>query len=125
MLTVHITIITEPVQYATYSHAIKVTVDGPREPRSEFKREREGWRERERERENKATTLLSTCRDNKGLELKHGVIALETQFYSCCFFHSMFIKVVSCYHGYRYVQTVMTTIDKKYQQLNDILRFYQ
>ena len=88
-------------------------------------RERDGERERERERENKATTLLSTCRDNKGLELKHGVIALETQFYSCCFFHSIFIKVVSCYHGYGYVQTVMTTIDKKYQQLNDILRFYQ
>jgi hypothetical protein len=33
MLTVTITIVTEPVQYATYSHAIKVTVDGPREPR--------------------------------------------------------------------------------------------
>lgn len=35
MLTVTITIVTEPVQYATYSHAIKVTVDGPREPRRE------------------------------------------------------------------------------------------
>lgn len=34
MLTVTITILTDPVQYATYSHAIKVTVDGPREPRS-------------------------------------------------------------------------------------------
>ena len=34
-LTVTITILTEPVQYATYTHAIKVTVDGPREPRSE------------------------------------------------------------------------------------------
>ncbi len=33
MLTVHITVLTEPAQYATYSHAIKVTVDGPREPR--------------------------------------------------------------------------------------------
>ena len=41
MLTVTITIVTEPVQYATYSHAIKVTVDGPREPRSKRKRERE------------------------------------------------------------------------------------
>lgn len=50
MLTVHITIITEPVQYATYSHAIKVTVDGPREPRSKFKRERERESEMERER---------------------------------------------------------------------------
>ena len=60
MLTVHITIITEPVQYATYSHAIKVTVDGPREPRSKFERERE------RERGNKAASLLNTCsRDNK------------------------------------------------------------
>ena len=36
MLTVTITIVTEPVQYATYSHAIKVTVDGPREPRRKF-----------------------------------------------------------------------------------------
>lgn len=35
MLTVHITVLTEPAQYATYSHAIKVTVDGPREPRRE------------------------------------------------------------------------------------------
>ena len=34
MLTVTITILTDPVQYATYTHAIKVTVDGPREPRS-------------------------------------------------------------------------------------------
>ncbi len=34
MLTVTITILTEPAQYATYTHAIKVTVDGPREPRS-------------------------------------------------------------------------------------------
>lgn len=34
MLTVTITVLTEPLQYATYSHAIKVTVDGPREPRS-------------------------------------------------------------------------------------------
>ena len=34
MLTVMITILTDPAQYATYSHAIKVTVDGPREPRS-------------------------------------------------------------------------------------------
>ena len=51
MLTVHITIITEPVQYATYSHAIKVTVDGPREPRSEFEKEREREREREGEGE--------------------------------------------------------------------------
>ena len=25
--------VTEPVQYAGYTHAIKVTVDGPREPR--------------------------------------------------------------------------------------------
>ena len=33
MLTVTITVLTEPLQYATYSHAIKVTVDGPREPR--------------------------------------------------------------------------------------------
>ncbi len=33
MLTVHITVLTEPAQYATYNHAIKVTVDGPREPR--------------------------------------------------------------------------------------------
>lgn len=36
MLTVHITVLTEPAQYATYSHAIKITVDGPREPRSEL-----------------------------------------------------------------------------------------
>lgn len=34
MLTVHIVVLTELAQYATYSHAIKVTVDGPREPRS-------------------------------------------------------------------------------------------
>lgn len=34
MLSVTITILTDPVQYATYTHAIKVTVDGPREPRS-------------------------------------------------------------------------------------------
>ena len=33
MLTVSITVATEPPQTATYSHAIKVTVDGPREPR--------------------------------------------------------------------------------------------
>ena len=32
-MTVTITVLTEPLQYATYSHAIKVTVDGPREPR--------------------------------------------------------------------------------------------
>lgn len=31
-----ITVGTQPPQYATYTHAIKVTVDGPREPRSEF-----------------------------------------------------------------------------------------
>lgn len=37
MLTVHITVLTEPAQYATYNHAIKVTVDGPREPRRECK----------------------------------------------------------------------------------------
>ena len=43
MLTVTITIVTEPVQYATYSHAIKVTVDGPREPRRKTQR---GRRER-------------------------------------------------------------------------------
>ena len=36
MLTVTITVLTEPLQYATYSHAIKVTVDGPREPRRMF-----------------------------------------------------------------------------------------
>lgn len=36
MLTVMITILTDPAQYATYSHAIKVTVDGPREPRREL-----------------------------------------------------------------------------------------
>ena len=47
MLTVTITIVTEPVQYATYSHAIKVTVDGPREPRSKRKRERECMDKRE------------------------------------------------------------------------------
>ena len=29
-----ITVGTQPPQYATYTHAIKVTVDGPREPRS-------------------------------------------------------------------------------------------
>ncbi|KAL5457631.1 hypothetical protein EMCRGX_G034912 [Ephydatia muelleri] len=33
MLTVTITVLTSPAQYATYAHAIKVTVDGPREPR--------------------------------------------------------------------------------------------
>ena len=33
MLTVSITVATDPPQTATYSHAIKVTVDGPREPR--------------------------------------------------------------------------------------------
>lgn len=37
MLTVSITVATEPPQTATYSHAIKVTVDGPREPRRKFK----------------------------------------------------------------------------------------
>ena len=46
MLTVTITILTDPVQYATYTHAIKVTVDGPREPRSKCQGE-EGERERE------------------------------------------------------------------------------
>ena len=46
MLTVTITIVTEPVQYATYSHAIKVTVDGPREPR----RKTQGREMRERGR---------------------------------------------------------------------------
>ncbi|XP_064405445.1 runt-related transcription factor 3-like isoform X2 [Halichondria panicea] len=40
MLTVHITVLTEPAQYATYSHAIKVTVDGPREPRRMCNRSR-------------------------------------------------------------------------------------
>jgi len=34
MLSVQITVLTEPAQYSTYAHAIKVTVDGPREPRS-------------------------------------------------------------------------------------------
>ena len=33
MLSVVIVVTTEPVQYAAYTHAIKVTVDGPREPR--------------------------------------------------------------------------------------------
>ncbi len=36
MLSVQITVLTEPAQYSTYAHAIKVTVDGPREPRSEY-----------------------------------------------------------------------------------------
>lgn len=36
MLTVHIVVLTDLAQYATYSHAIKVTVDGPREPRSKL-----------------------------------------------------------------------------------------
>ena len=36
MLTVTITVLTSPAQYATYAHAIKVTVDGPREPRSKL-----------------------------------------------------------------------------------------
>ena len=35
MLSVVIVVTTEPVQYAAYTHAIKVTVDGPREPRRE------------------------------------------------------------------------------------------
>ena len=38
MLTVSITVATEPPQTATYSHAIKVTVDGPREPRRKFEK---------------------------------------------------------------------------------------
>lgn len=33
MLSVVIVVATHPVQYAAYTHAIKVTVDGPREPR--------------------------------------------------------------------------------------------
>ena len=33
MLSVVIVVATEPAQYAAYNHAIKVTVDGPREPR--------------------------------------------------------------------------------------------
>lgn len=36
LLSVQIAVLTEPAQYSTYAHAIKVTVDGPREPRSEF-----------------------------------------------------------------------------------------
>lgn len=37
MLSVQITVLTEPAQYSTYAHAIKVTVDGPREPRSKYR----------------------------------------------------------------------------------------
>ena len=33
LLSVVILVATEPAQYAAYTHAIKVTVDGPREPR--------------------------------------------------------------------------------------------
>ena len=36
LLSVQIAVLTEPAQYSTYAHAIKVTVDGPREPRSEI-----------------------------------------------------------------------------------------
>lgn len=36
MLSVQIAVMTEPSQYSTYAHAIKVTVDGPREPRSKL-----------------------------------------------------------------------------------------
>ena len=39
MLSVVIITLTDPVQYAAYTHAIKVTVDGPREPRREFGRD--------------------------------------------------------------------------------------
>lgn len=35
--TLTITVFTNPPQVATYHRAIKVTVDGPREPRSEYK----------------------------------------------------------------------------------------
>lgn len=34
--TLTITVFTNPTQVATYHRAIKVTVDGPREPRREF-----------------------------------------------------------------------------------------
>ncbi|TRY89845.1 hypothetical protein DNTS_005439 [Danionella cerebrum] len=34
--TLTITVFTNPPQVATYHRAIKVTVDGPREPRSEY-----------------------------------------------------------------------------------------
>ena len=36
MLCLTVNVGTHPPQVATYSRAIKVTVDGPREPRSEF-----------------------------------------------------------------------------------------
>lgn len=36
--TLTITVFTNPPQVATYHRAIKVTVDGPREPRSKYKR---------------------------------------------------------------------------------------
>lgn len=35
--TLTITVFTNPPQVATYHRAIKVTVDGPREPRSKYK----------------------------------------------------------------------------------------
>ena len=35
MFTLIVTVATEPPQIATYNNAIKVTVDGPREPRRE------------------------------------------------------------------------------------------
>lgn len=35
--TLTITVFTNPPQVATYHRAIKVTVDGPREPRSEYR----------------------------------------------------------------------------------------
>ena len=42
--TITITIMTKPMQVATYNKAIKVTVDGPREPRTKVKSGDRNWR---------------------------------------------------------------------------------